>query len=133
MINIVNAILCRDGKILLAKRSPSRKAYANKWSFPGGHVEQGETLSEALKRELDEELSITPMEFSLIGKIDDPNVLAGTPIRYHMFLVTRWGEGEPVITDEEHAEIAWMSPATAVNLDDLALIEYREIFLRLSA
>jgi ADP-ribose pyrophosphatase YjhB (NUDIX family) len=45
---IVNAILIRDGAVLLAKRSAHRKAYPGLWSFPGGHVESGETLDAAL-------------------------------------------------------------------------------------
>lgn len=44
MRNIVNALLLREGKVLLARRSRHRKAYPDLWSFPGGHVEGDETL-----------------------------------------------------------------------------------------
>ena len=44
MRNIVNALLLHEDKILLARRSQHRKAYPDRWSFPGGHVETGETI-----------------------------------------------------------------------------------------
>lgn len=47
MSNIVNALLVREGTVLLARRSPRRAAYPGLWSFPGGHVEANETLDEA--------------------------------------------------------------------------------------
>lgn len=51
MRNIVNALFVRDGAVLLARRSPHRSTYAGLWSFPGGHVEPGEMLIEALALE----------------------------------------------------------------------------------
>src|SRR5260370_18080031 len=63
MRNIVNALLLRDGAVLLARRSSARKAYPNCWSFPGGHVEQGESLDEALIREIQHEVCLTPRAF----------------------------------------------------------------------
>ena len=57
MINVTAAIIERDGKVLLAKRS-STSSLPNKWEFPGGKVESGETPEECLKRELWEEFEI---------------------------------------------------------------------------
>ena len=50
MRNIVNALLLRQGSVLLARRSPHPKAYPGLWSFPGRHVQAGETLEQALIR-----------------------------------------------------------------------------------
>jgi mutator protein MutT len=97
IINIVNGILWRDGKLLLAKRSALKTSYANKWSFPGGHVEHGENLKEALARELKEELAVSLADCELIAEIDDPNSTSANLVRYHIFLVTDWGTGEPII------------------------------------
>src|SRR5437667_5927330 len=55
MTDIVNGLLLRNGAVLLARRSAGRQAYPNRWSFPGGHVEAGESLDDALIRELREE------------------------------------------------------------------------------
>ncbi len=48
----------REGRFLLTSR-PAGKVYAGYWEFPGGKFERGETLAQALRRELHEELGIT--------------------------------------------------------------------------
>lgn len=125
--NIVNALLIRGTMMLMAKRSPQRKAYPGLWSFPGGHVEQGESLDDALSRELREELGVMPVQSAFLRSIADPNATLGDPITYHMYAVTEWQGGEPVIVDEEHSELRWFEPAEAIRLPDLALDAYRPL------
>jgi len=54
---VVAAIIRRDNRILICRRGAD-SAHALKWEFPGGKVEAGESPSQALRRELREELSI---------------------------------------------------------------------------
>ncbi len=54
-------ILAPDGRVLLAQR-PAGKAYAGYWEFPGGKLEPGESVREALIRELSEELGIEVLD-----------------------------------------------------------------------
>ncbi len=54
---IAAAIIEKDGKVLIAKRA-KKDALCGTWEFPGGKLEEGETLEECLKRELYEELGI---------------------------------------------------------------------------
>src|SRR3954468_10434593 len=57
-VEVAAAVLQRaDGSFLLAQRPPG-KVYAGYWEFPGGKVEPGERVDEALARELHEELGI---------------------------------------------------------------------------
>ena len=44
-----------DGRIFLQKRSPARKLFPDTWDIVGGHLEAGETVAEALRREVTEE------------------------------------------------------------------------------
>lgn len=54
----VGILLQPDGRFLLTSR-PEGKVYAGYWEFPGGKFEPGETVDQALRRELHEELGIT--------------------------------------------------------------------------
>ena len=131
MRNIVNALLLKDGaEILLARRAAHRRAYGNLWSFPGGHVEPGETLDEAMVREAREEIGVTPVTYRAMARIADPNAIAD-PATYHMYAVTLWHGGEPAIRDREHSELRWFSLAAALAQPDLALQEYRPLFREL--
>jgi len=58
-INVVAAIIERDGKYFCTKRNYSKYDYISyKWEFPGGKIELNESPEEALKREICEELDI---------------------------------------------------------------------------
>ena len=57
MKKVTAAILIKDGLFFIAKRKKEDKL-ADKWEFPGGKIEKGETAEECLKREIEEELRI---------------------------------------------------------------------------
>ncbi len=61
---VVAGILVQDGRFL-ASRRPAHTRFGGMWEFPGGKVEQGETLEQALVRELAEELDVVPSRFRL--------------------------------------------------------------------
>ncbi len=54
----VGVLIDTTGRFLLTSR-PEGKVYAGYWEFPGGKLEAGETVSQAQRRELHEELGIT--------------------------------------------------------------------------
>ncbi|MBS0550214.1 MAG: NUDIX domain-containing protein [Proteobacteria bacterium] len=131
MRHIVNALFLRAGpEILLARRAAHRKAYGGLWSFPGGHMEAGETPDQALVREIREELGVVALAYEALARIADPNAQTD-PATYHLYAVTRWSGGEPEIRDREHSELRWFRPDDALLLPDLALEEYRPLLREL--
>ena len=58
MLTVAAGLIVEGDRILLGQRSPFG-SHPFKWEFPGGKVEAGETIEEALRRELREELEIT--------------------------------------------------------------------------
>lgn len=91
-------------------------------------MEAGETLEDALARELGEELGVTPTACRKLAEIDEPNPTTNGQARYHIYLVTAWTGGEPRMLGDEHVRIEWFRLSQAAALDDLALAEYRDLF-----
>ena len=83
----VGVLIDAEGRFLLTSR-PAGKVYAGYWEFPGGKVEPGEGIEEALRRELHEELGITigPAEPWHVELVDYPHAL----VRLHFCKVFAW-------------------------------------------
>ncbi len=122
------ALLWRDGLLLLGRRSATRKTYPNAWDVIGGRVEDGETLAQALMRELGEEIGIRPTSFRRLQTIDEPRPQVNGEARYHVFVVDRWDGGEPTMRGTEHVELRWLTVDEACGLETLAMPEYRAMF-----
>ena len=132
MTDIVNGLLVRDRHILMARRSPSRRTYPDTWSFPGGHVEDGETLERALKRELLEEIGVRARSWSFIQRFDDRSAGADRPVTFHCYAVDEW-VGDPTNVGSEHTEIRWVGLCDAPGMPDLALPGYQALFEAIAA
>lgn len=77
VVQVAVGVLFRpDGDFLLTSRPPG-KVYAGYWEFPGGKLEAGETVEQALRRELHEELGITigPAHPWKTERVDYPHAL----------------------------------------------------------
>lgn len=57
-MRLVAAAIVRDGDLILIARRDSRQKMAGFWEFPGGKVEQDETIEECITREIQEELGV---------------------------------------------------------------------------
>ncbi len=83
----VGLLIGPDGRFLLTSRPPG-KAYAGYWEFPGGKLEAGESVEQALRRELHEEIGVTIGATSTWrdSLVDYPHAL----VRLHFCKVFEW-------------------------------------------
>lgn len=101
---VTAAVIKKDGKILIARRKHAFMGYH--WEFPGGKLEDNETLEECLKREIMEELGIDIAVGALVSsrKHVINCQVAIILYAYHAEHIS----GDIVLTD--HDEIAWVAP-----------------------
>lgn len=104
----VGVLMQADGRFLLTSR-PQGKVYAGYWEFPGGKLEAGESVEQALRRELQEELGITigPAQAWKTQMVDYPHAL----VRLHFCKVWDW-QGE--LQMREAQSHAWQTLPVAV-------------------
>ena len=97
----VGVLIRADGQFLLTSR-PAGKVYEGYWEFPGGKIEAGETVEQALRRELQEEIGITIAVAQpwRIEMVDYPHAL----VRLHFCQVFEW-TGE--LQMKEGQRFAW--------------------------
>jgi 8-oxo-dGTP diphosphatase len=97
----VSAAIVRDGKVLVVRRA--RMPAQNLYTLPGGAVELGETLQDAVMREVREE---TQLEIEPVGLAGQRDVIvrdAQGRIERHFVILcfaARWIAGEPVLNEE---------------------------------
>lgn len=117
----VGAIAVDEDQILLVRRG--RGPAQGEWSVPGGRVETGETLAEAVVRELAEETGLTGICDGLAGWVER----VGDGYHYVIldFHVTIMDSAEPVAGDDA-AEVAWV-PLSVVS--EMKLVEGLAEFL----
>jgi 8-oxo-dGTP diphosphatase len=108
---VAAAIICEYGRYLVARRGQSKKL-AGKWEFPGGKVENGESLENCLERELLEELGVSVQ----VGK-----VVIESQYRYDHgeFLIVAI-EAKLISKDltlTVHDAVKWLTPQELLDLD----------------
>jgi len=113
-VDVVAAVIERDGLILICQRKRGSR-HEFKWEFPGGKVESGETLEQALARELCEELAIDATIGEKIAK-HAAQYPGRSPITLHFFRVVDF-TGEPLNLDFE--QIVWSPRASLLDYDFL--------------
>ena len=97
----VGILLKANGDVLLACR-PEGKPFAGYWEFPGGKVEQGESVFDALKREFEEEVGVQILSADAWCGVE--HVYPHAHVRLHFFISRAW-KGEPEA--QEGQQLAW--------------------------
>lgn len=108
----VSAAIVRDGEVLAVRRA--RPPMQGLFTLPGGGVEPGETLAQALLREVREETALTVEPVALAGYREIIARDGAGRVERHFVILTfaaRWVAGEPKL-NEELSEARWLRPAS---------------------
>jgi ADP-ribose pyrophosphatase YjhB (NUDIX family) len=106
----VSAAIIRGGKVLVVRRA--RRPALNLYTLPGGAVELGETLTDAVIREVREETSLSVEPVALAGHREVIARDAQGRIERHFVILcfaARWLAGEPILNDELD-DARWVDP-----------------------
>jgi len=104
-IDVVAGVIRREGLLLIAQRMPG-DTLAGYWEFPGGKVERDESLTDALRRELLEELGVETEIGSELQRV--VHAYPDRDVRLHFYEATIVsGEPRPI----EAADLRWVKPA----------------------
>ncbi|HVX92074.1 MAG TPA: NUDIX hydrolase [Xanthobacteraceae bacterium] len=107
----VSAAIVRDGRVLVVQRA--RPPASGVYTLPGGVVEAGESLREALVREVREETGLAIEPVALAGHREVVARDAAGRVERHFVILAfaaRWVSGEPQL-NEELSEARWMDPS----------------------
>ena len=110
-VRVAAGIIVRDGEIFLAKRTKEQHQ-GGLWEFPGGKCESHETPEQALVRELQEEVGITPLSPKLFEEVEHD--YGDKRVCLYFFLVDSF-EGEA--KGNEGQLTAWFDSSELANLD----------------
>lgn len=121
MLDVVAGIIWQDGLYLAVER-PEGAKMAGWWEFPGGKIEKDEARDDALVRELQEELGVTPLDFEywreLVHEYDEFSV------RLYFYHIRNYS-GK--LASLENQKMAWVDPALPPTLDylpaDIVIVE----------
>jgi len=114
---VVSAVITnKEGKILLVK-SPK---WANKWMMPGGHIEPGETMAAAAKREIQEEvgIEIEPKSILLFQElINSKDFYRPAHFIYFVFLCEMKDGDNVVLDNSELNGYIWVKPEEGLKME----------------
>lgn len=121
MKTVTAGIMAEKGSVFIAKRRAGLR-FAQKWEFPGGKIDDGETPERCLQREMEEEFGIAVSVGEFLGESIHQYDHGGIRLLvYRMY----WEEGDMELRD--HDEYRWVLPAEMEQYDftaaDLPFVE----------
>jgi 8-oxo-dGTP diphosphatase len=122
-IHVVAAIIERDGRYLLGKRSLHKRGAPGFWCPICGRIEAGESQAQAVVREVREE---TGLSVRALNKVAECDTHDGGAVM-HWWRVELLDDAPARLANDEHSELAWVSPEEMqalqpVFLEDVAIL-----------
>jgi len=127
------AVVIRGDEVLLVRRA--NPPDAGLWGFPGGKIEQGETLTQAALRELHEETGVTAEALRAFTAVDVFDRDPEGALHRHFILIAvlcRWVAGEPVAGDDA-LEARWVDHATLADAGLALSLDVAEVAAQAAA
>jgi 8-oxo-dGTP diphosphatase len=122
-IDVVAAILERDGRFLLGKRSPHKLSAPGYWCPVSGRLEPGESQAAAVVREVQEETALRVAALECVAQCDTHD---GSAV-IHWWRAQLLDDAPARLANDEHTELGWFSPEELQRLapvfaEDLAIL-----------
>ena len=125
MLKVVAALIMKDGKILIAKRSTGNKNIIGKWEFPGGKVEENETEKQAIEREIKEEFDILVRAEKFITNVISKDKKSEIDLKLYL---CKYIDGKIKLND--HSDYKWVDKDEIFDYDlanlDVELVKKME-------
>ena len=116
MLKVVAALIMKDGKILIAKRSTGNKDVIGKWEFPGGKVEENETEEQAIEREIKDEFDILVKAEKFVTNVISKDKDRQIDLRLYL---CKYIDGKIKLND--HSDYKWVHKDEILGYDLAAL------------
>jgi 8-oxo-dGTP pyrophosphatase MutT (NUDIX family) len=115
----VAVTLCTDAtgvpSFLLTRRASRLRNHAGQWALPGGRVDEGESVEDAARRELAEELGVMVAPADVLGRLDDYQTRSG----YVISPVVVWAGDDPtLVPNPDEVARAYMVPLSELDRPD---------------
>jgi 8-oxo-dGTP diphosphatase len=125
-LHCVGALLVRQKRILLGKRTAACDLSPSVWDLPGGHVERQETREQTLERELNEEIGVVPTAWRRLKTLYVPD-MGDDEYEVQIYLVAAWRGTPHNRAPAEHDDLRWFTIEEASCLP-LAHPDYPTLF-----
>jgi 8-oxo-dGTP diphosphatase len=123
-IDVVAAVIEREGRFLIGKRSSHKRSAPGYWCPISGHIEAGESHAEAVVREVREEAGLS---VEAVEKLAECDTHDGSAV-IHWWRVRPLNDAPARLANDEHSALVWVTPEEMrrlepVFLEDVAILE----------